>query len=177
MYKVFASTIAALTAALSTSVASPGAENSSAGLKAFLTTYLHVTAVPADDGFKTRYAVAWKDLNGDGRPEAIVYLTGAEWCGSGGCTLLVLEQSGDGFTVRGRTTITRAPIAVLPSTSHGWRDLVVQVSGGGARPGQAVLPFRGDRYASNPTLPPAHRLGLREAPEVLIKPGDPGEVL
>lgn len=176
MYKVFVSTMVALTV-LSAPVASPAAENPSGPLKAFLRTYLHETAVPADDAFKTRYAVAWKDLNDDGRPEAIVYLMGNEWCGSGGCTLLVLEQSGDGFTVRGRATIARTPIAVLTSTNHGWRDLVVQVGGGGGWSGQAVLPFRGDRYASNPTVRPARRLGGHEAAEVLIKADDRGEVL
>jgi uncharacterized protein YecT (DUF1311 family) len=163
--------------ALSAPVSSPAGENPSGPLKAFLRTYLHETAVPADDAFKTRYAVAWKDLNGDGRPEAVVYLMGAEWCGSGGCTLLVLEQSAGSFTVRGRSTITSAPIAVLPSTNDGWRDLVVQVGGGGARPGQAVLPFWGDRYAGNPTLPPARRLSGHEAAEVLIKAEDRGETL
>jgi hypothetical protein len=176
MYKVFVSAIGALVA-LSTPVASRAAEDPSGALKAFLRTYLHETAVSADDAFRTRYAVGWKDLNGDGRPEAIVYLTGRGWCGSGGCTLLVLERSGEGFSVRARTTITRAPIAVLPSASHGWRDLVVGVGGVGARPGQAVLPFRGDRYAGNPTLPPARRLVGHEVAEVLLNAEDLGEVL
>lgn len=41
----------------------------------------------------TRYALARIDLNGDGS-EAIVYLAGGQWCGSGGCTLLVLSPPG-----------------------------------------------------------------------------------
>lgn len=160
--------------AASAPAASPVADTRSGALKAFLKTYVHEHNT--SDG-ETRYAVAWKDLNGDGRPEAIVYLMGDGWCGSGGCHLLVLEQSGSGFTVRGKMTITREPIAVLPSTNHGWRDLVVQVAGGGIESGRVVLPFQGDRYASNPTVPPARGLGRQEAAEVLIKADDPGEVL
>lgn len=154
--------------------ASPTAENTAGPLKAFLRTYLRATAVRGDVVHKTRYAVAWKDLNRDGGPEAIVYLMGDEWCGSGGCTLLVLEQSGHGFKVRGRVTISMAPIGILPSAHHGWRDLVVA---GGDWPGPAVLPFRGARYASNPTLPPARRLGRHEAAEVLIRAEEKGEDL
>lgn len=158
--------------ATSAPAASPGVDNPTGALKVFLKTYEHNWTHG-----ETRYAVAWKDLNGDGRPEAVVYLTSNAWCGSGGCTLLVLERAGDRFIVRGRTTITRAPIAVLPSTSHGWRDLVVGVGGGGEPYGQVVLPFRGDRYASNPTLPPARRLGRHAAAEVLITDEDQGAVL
>jgi uncharacterized protein YecT (DUF1311 family) len=160
--------------ALSAPVTPPTAGTPSGALRAFLRTYLHEAGIAADDASKTRYTVAWKDLNGDGRPEAIVYLEGGAWCGSGGCTLLVLERSGGGFTVRGRTTITRTPIGILPSTTHGWNDLVVGIGGGGVQPGQIVLPFRGDRYAGNPMVPPARRLGLHEKAEVLIKAGDRG---
>jgi hypothetical protein len=41
----------------------------------------------------TQYAMALLDLNDDGVPEAIVYLTSQGWCGSGGCTVLILTQN------------------------------------------------------------------------------------
>src|SRR5262245_44169381 len=31
------------------------------------------------------------DLDGDGRPDAIVLLRSQDWCGSGGCTMLVFR--------------------------------------------------------------------------------------
>jgi hypothetical protein len=159
---------------LAAPAASPVADTRSGALKAFLKTYLREH--DASDG-ETRYAVAWKDLNGDRRPEAIVYLMGDRWCGSGGCDLLVLEQSGSGFAVRGKMTITREPIAILSSAHQGWKDLIVQIGGGGVSSGRAVISFHGGRYASNPTVPLARRLGPQEAAEVLINADDPGEVL
>jgi hypothetical protein len=52
-------------------------------LKAFLQTL--------DHDKQTRYIAAFRDLNDDGTPEAIVYLIGKRWCGSGGCNTLVLK--------------------------------------------------------------------------------------
>ncbi len=47
----------------------------------------------------TRYVAAFRDLNSDGVHEAIVYLVGSSWCGSGGCNTLVLAQySGPRFS-------------------------------------------------------------------------------
>ena len=39
----------------------------------------------------TRYASGWADLNGDGRPEALVYMMSGNYCGSGGCDLYHLH--------------------------------------------------------------------------------------
>ena len=139
-------------------------------LLAYLRTYLS----PEDGGYEdrtataTRLQIAWADLNGDGRPEAIVYVSGAEYCGNGGCTLLILERTAESFRLRGRTTITRLPIGVLRHRSSGWRDLTVFVAGGGILPGyRATLPFGGMRYASNPSVPPAHRLKAGAVEEIL----------
>jgi hypothetical protein len=46
-----------------------------------------------DSTQSTRYIAAFKDLNGDGNLEGIVYLVGGKWCGSGGCTTLILLAS------------------------------------------------------------------------------------
>lgn len=45
-------------------------------------------------GKGTYYYPVAKDLNSDGVPETIVYLTGRKWCGSGGCTILILKSEG-----------------------------------------------------------------------------------
>lgn len=85
----------------------------------------------------------------------LVQFVGPEYCGSGGCNLLILRPEGETFTVLGDVTITRAPVRVLNSRTHGLPDIAVQVSGGGATPHEALLPFDGVRYASNPTVAPA----------------------
>jgi len=56
----------------------------------------------------------------------------------------------------GHTTVTRLPAGVLDSTSHGLRDVVVTVGGGGLdNPGLRVLRFDGRAYPVNPTVEPA----------------------
>ncbi len=53
-------------------------------------------------------------------------------------------------------SITRPPIRVLPTVTHGWHDLGVMVAGGGIIPGyEARLRFDGHSYPSNPTVPSA----------------------
>ena len=114
----------------------------------------------------TRYSVTLIDLNGDGHSEALIYAMATsngggqpDLCGSGGCDLYVLSLSKAGYRQVTNTTITQLPIRVMPSVSHGWHDLSVQVAGGGIIPGyEARLRFDGHSYPSNPSEPPAIRL-------------------
>src|SRR3954447_9430034 len=50
-----------------------------------------------EDDQSTRYLYAFVDLNNDGTQEAIVYVTGQRWCGSGGCPTLILSRSGPSY--------------------------------------------------------------------------------
>lgn len=123
----------------------------------------------------TRYVVAWADLNGDRRPEALVYLTSGNYCGSGGCRLYIYTPERGSWSQHGMLTITNPPIMVLNSRSHGWRDLAVHVSGGGARPRNAIVRHGRTTYQSNPSLAPA--LGRGTAGRVLITATDRGRQL
>jgi hypothetical protein len=101
----------------------------------------------------TEYLYGLADLNGDGVGEVVVFVMGKGWCGSGGCRMFVLQQSGQTFRKVAATTVTRTPIRVLESESNGWKDLSVRVAGGGIVPGyDARLSFNGNTYPSNPTL-------------------------
>jgi hypothetical protein len=122
-----------------------------------------------DDEKTTRYLAAFRDLNSDGRPEAIVYLIGREWCGSGGCTTLILTQDGNSWRIVTEISITRTPIRVLKDTSNGWHNIAVWVRGGGIQPGyEAELRFDGKTYPSNPSVPPARQLQDKPAGEMVI---------
>ena len=117
---------------------------------------------------RTQYVAAFQDLNGDGTPEAIVYLMG-NWCGSGGCTTLILTQEGSAWRIVTKITITRPPIRVLANISHGWHSIAIWVQGGGIQPGyEAELLFNGKTYPRNPSVPPARRLEEKLAGEVVI---------
>ncbi len=118
---------------------------------------------------EARYIAAFRDLDGDGIPEALVYLVGNAWCGSGGCTTLILGQSDNSWKIVTKITVTRLPIRVLSNVSHGWHDIGVWVQGGGILKGyEAELGFNGKTYPGNPTVQPAKRLAESLEGEVVI---------
>jgi hypothetical protein len=147
-------------------VPSSAAEQS---LKKFLQDYVKEKERRFDYDKTTRYSDALVDLDGDGKKEAIIYLVGRTLCGSGGCPTLVLVRTGDSWKILKYITITRPPIRVLSSTSHGWHDISVVVSGGGILDlYEAELRFDGKSYPGNPSVPPARRLIGRVPGEIVI---------
>lgn len=99
-------------------------------VKRFLRAYLKVPHV-YDNDETTEFFPAFVDLNDDGIKEAIVYLTGRDLCGSGGCSTLILVPKGSSYKVITRILITRPPIRVLTTKSNGWHDIAVQVGAEG----------------------------------------------
>src|SRR5712692_10275993 len=95
-----------------------------------------------DNDKTTRYVAAFRDLNGDGTPEAIVYFIGKDWCGSGGCPTLILTRDAGSWRIVTKITITQPPIRVLTNTSHGWRSIGVWVQGGGIQQGYEATPLQ-----------------------------------
>lgn len=93
-----------------------------------------------------RFAFDQADLNGDGKNELLVGFTGMNWCGSGGCTALVLSSEGKLITL---FTVVGFPFTVLESKTGGWNDLVVH-SGHADR----LLKWNGSKYPSNPSVAP-----------------------
>jgi len=112
-----------------------------------LSTWASATKPPA-------YRYALTDLNNDGRSDAIVLISGPEYCGSGGCNLLVLQGTSAGFKLISDSTITREPIFILREVRSGWHSLSVLVAGGGAEAGQALMRFNGKQYPDNPSMEP-----------------------
>jgi len=120
-------------------------------------------------GVPGSYVAALHSLTGGASPEAIVLLTGQQFCGSGGCTLLVLQRRGVGWRLVSKVTLVRPPIRVLPTRNNRWATLSVQVQGVGVMSGYtALLPFQGSGYPTNPTAPPAIRERGAPAGSVLI---------
>lgn len=106
----------------------------------------------------TRYAHGWADLNGDGRPEALVYMMSGNYCGSGGCTLYIYTPEQNSFYQHGSMSVTNLPVRALNSRTSGWRDLSVAISGGGTRARTVLIPHGRITYADNPTVAPARTL-------------------
>jgi len=126
----------------------------------------------------TWFSAAVIKPDGNAKEEIVVYVHGRTWCGSGGCTMWILEPDGTSFKVIGKVTIVRLPIRVLQSKSHGHRDIGVWVQGGGIQPGyEALLRFDGKSYPDNPSVAPAKHLTETVAGEVLIGESDEGKPL
>ena len=147
-----------------------------ASLKSFLQNELRMP--PLDDDKTTKYLAAFVDLNGDGTSEAIVYVTGRTWCGTGGCFMLILARAGTSWRIVTETTITRTPIRVLSTASNGWRNITVWVQGGGIQPGyEAELRFDGKIYPENPSVPPARRLTRKVPGQIILSSSQSGKLL
>ncbi|HET7259786.1 MAG TPA: hypothetical protein VFI75_08690 [Candidatus Acidoferrum sp.] len=138
-------------------------------LKIFLRNYFGEPDALSEHDRPTRYSSVIVELKDDGTKQAIVYITGRAWCGSGGCVMLILDPQGASYRVVTQTTITRPPIRVLNSKSNEWHDLGVMVAGGGIKPGyEAQLSFDGKAYPSNPTVSPARPLKAKVEGKTVI---------
>jgi putative lipoprotein len=127
-------------------------------LRRFLREQIRKKQFPGKDD--TRYARALVDLNGDGKEEAIVFLEGRWWCGSGGCATLILTPEAVSWSVVAMVVTTDTPIRVLKTRSHGWRNITVITHDPGAAPYEAELQFDGKTYPFSPRIPvPKHAKG------------------
>lgn len=87
------------------------------------------------------------DLNGDGNLEYFIGFTNDYFCGSGGCTYYLVGHDGQLISL---FSVSRAPFYVLPSTTNGWSDLVIN-----SNSGMRKLTFDGASYPTNPSVLPA----------------------
>jgi hypothetical protein len=161
--------IAWMAAALALAVAaqSASAEPLSPSLRAFLAARYHLDPAMEKE-WPTRVAVA-EAKRDDGGYDIVAYISGRDFCGSGGCDFVILEPENGAFRVLGDLTITNTPIVQLPASSHGHPDLAVEVSGGGIQPGYAArLRFDGKTYPDNPSVPPAEPMKGEPKGKVLI---------
>ena len=86
------------------------------------------------------------------RSEAVVYLLGRHFCGTGGCNLLILRPTENGLAVVNDFPASEVPLVVRGHSSNGWRDLVRLTAGGGAEPAYHLLRFDGERYVAAGTV-------------------------
>lgn len=84
------------------------------------------------------------DLNGDAVPETFVRFSSSYFCGSGGCTFLLLDSNQKVIT---KFTVMDAPIYIDKTIKNGWKVLVVKDYGK-----VKELVFDGKKYPSNPSM-------------------------
>ncbi|WP_316748744.1 hypothetical protein [Pedobacter gandavensis] len=98
------------------------------------------------------------DLNEDGKKEIFVGLTGSNFCGSGGCTMLLLNPEGEMIS---RFTVVNYPIQISNTATKGWKDLVLNSNGK-----DHLMKFDGKTYPANPSVQAVYEA---TAPKELVK--------
>lgn len=106
---------------------------------------------------QSTFNVAFNDLNQDGIDDAIVLLNGQNWCGSGGCTMLIFKGKADEqFELLSKTTLVDRPVYATTYTQNGWKQLLVY----SRKHGQVMLKYDGKQYPLNPSLLPVQTAKL-----------------
>jgi hypothetical protein len=70
------------------------------------------------------YSYVKKDLNGDGRADALVYINNSIGSGSGGLHVWVFQANSNGYQIVGKFLHTRA-LVITPTRTFGWNDILV----------------------------------------------------
>lgn len=86
------------------------------------------------------------DMNGDGNEEYFVNFLSPYFCGSGGCTMLLLDHEGNLMT---KFTVMRTPLYVENSEDSEWKDILVYSEGE-----LKELKYQDGKYPSNPSVLP-----------------------
>ena len=102
-----------------------------------------------------RYHYNTIDLNGDGKLDAIVFVSGNSVCGTGGCEVLIFKGDGKDYELITEMSVSHPPVFVGRTKTKGWSDLLMEVYGGGIKSYFASLKFDGKSYPENPTVEPA----------------------
>jgi hypothetical protein len=123
-------------------------------LRAERSRQLYGVQIPPVDPQSYDFTFGLVDIDGDGIPDAIVSLRGPHNCGSGGCKLEIFRGTRQGFKFISGSTISREPVQILAEKRFGWHSFTVSVSGGGAKPCNAVMRLDGQKYLINPSLAP-----------------------
>jgi len=111
---------------------------------------------------RATYVYSLVDLNNDGTDEAIVYLMGSIFCGTGGCNMMVFTKGDDGYRLVNDFSLARTPVVISPAMNNGWNDIWKMESGGGAPSNYVRYAFNGKKYTEK------ERKGTESIPEGVV---------
>jgi hypothetical protein len=102
------------------------------------------------DSSARKFVFSEIDLNADGQNEIFVGFTGSYFCGSGGCTIMLLDSKGQVIT---QFTVSEYPVIVDNNKTNGWSDLIINSNGN-----NHLMKFDGKKYPSNPSVQPVFKM-------------------
>ena len=119
-------------------------EQTAANLKNFFTQDFLKDDLSYLSDFERQFQFFEIDLNDDGKKEIFVRFFGPYFCGSGGCSFLLLDSYGEIIT---HFSVTRAPFFIEKVKKNGWSILLVKDAGVFKE-----LTFKNGSYDNNPSL-------------------------
>lgn len=104
----------------------------------------------------------------------IVYLMSSQFCGSGGCSLLFLDTSGEDLTEFGSTSLVNLPVTYKGKSNNGFPKFGVTVRGGGImKPLESILSFNGKKYPGSAYSKSAQKVTSIDKNSILIDENTP----
>ncbi|WP_214226419.1 hypothetical protein [Pedobacter sp. B4-66] len=111
-----------------------------------------------------KFKVFEHNINEEPKKEIFVGLTGSYFCGSGGCTVLLLHPDGELIT---KFTVTEYPLLIAETYTKGWNDLILHSQGK-----DHLMKFNGKTYPSNPSIQPDYTLVSSQNPVMGLESSD-----
>ncbi|WP_053957245.1 hypothetical protein [Inediibacterium massiliense] len=108
-----------------------------------------------------RYYYNKVDLNGDENLEVFAYLVGFEVCGTGGCSAAIFKKKNEEYELLSRFSLVNNPVIISNSKTKGYRDIIMNVYGGGIESFFALMKYDGTTYPSNPSIQPKVEHGAK----------------
>ncbi len=96
---------------------------------------------------QTRYYYNYVDLDGDGTNEIFAEVVGPFTSGSGGDSAIIYKYINGNLEEVEDFSLIRNPVIISEEKTNGWKDIIVESSGGGAEKRYVVLKYDGDEYS------------------------------
>ncbi|SUX46067.1 hypothetical protein [Chryseobacterium indoltheticum] len=89
------------------------------------------------------------DLNNDGQKETFVNFFTPYFCGTGGCSMVLLDKNFKAIT---KFTVMQTPLYINTNTENGWKMIFVK-----DKDGFKQLVYKNGKYPSNPSIVPVSK--------------------
>lgn len=101
------------------------------------------------------------DLNNDQKKETFVNLYTPYFCGTGGCTVLLLDNN---LKLMNRFTVTETPLYIDPAFENNWKVIYVKSKGQ-----WKSLTYTKGKYPNNPSVLKNSEVGPKEGSVIIFK--------